>query len=1135
MLALLSVGAWASEVTLNMNNVDLTWTAVGDDQTTTSQGITIYYAKSGSYTPTSQGLTANHIRFYRNSSVTISAASPIIKIVFTAVSGFDAANLIPEVGTNNGGTWTGNATEIKFNLSVAQVRVTKMVVTLEDGTVAAPYFTPAGGTYYSPTDVTIKAQEGSTINYTLDGSTPTTASAVYSEPIHVTATTTIKAIATLNGVTSDVATSTYTMETPQSVANIAAFAALADNTNAGFSNPVVVTYVNGQNTYVKDATGFMCIYGNEISGKYGQGDVIPAGFGGLKTTYNNGVEMYHPLFGFEDATDSQAVEPDEVTVANFGSSQMWQYVVLRGAQITYYNGRYLGFRVDNSTDSVAGYNQFNLALPDASGTYDIYGIVSSYKGDIQMYPIDFVDVNPTAVGSIAELMALEQGKSATFTTPVTAVYHSDKRLYIKDVNDDFMLVYGSLANTYNNGDVLNGIAGNWTIHNGLTEIIPVASTFGEATAGTAVEPELITIEEIDQSMIHHYLRMENCTIAAIEGDTRNFTLTDETGNMIMRLNFSEVTIGEDFDFTANYNVEGFLAYFESTNGETQQLQFYPNKIEKISPYDFKVDELCYIINADGTTVTVTHESQSIHLYPPAPTYQDISGEIVVPERVTYNGITYLVTRIDNWAFYHCSGITSVIIPNTVTTIGNSAFYSCTGLTSLIISNSVHSISASAFKDCNNLTSITLSGQGAWNLDNYDYSGLLSIINQLKTVNIGCEISSIGGFGFAPTVVNCYAETPPSCVSTTFANYNGHLHVPPISTVAYFTADYWQNFLNLSNDLSFVTLDKTQASLVQWETVTLTATVIPEASEVIWSTSNADVATVDDNGVVTAIKEGECDIFASLASTNGAGYAKCNIVVTYPEISLSLSEDSLELNVGEESTLTVTVIPNNTGLTPSWASSDESVATVQNGLITATGEGECDITATILNKTATCHLIVGGNVSITLNIDHAILGSNQILTVYPSCSPNVPIELVVTSSDPNVAIARVVDRMNAPARELLNFSEENSALNMIEQMPAPSNIKAPALASDKAIMVAGVQYGTATITVTTVNGKSDPVSFELRVVDVNGDRIISSTDVTSLYNYLIHGDETYINTSDVDGDGFITGVDITVIYNLLLGN
>ena len=594
MLALLSVGAWASEITLNTNNVDLSWTAVGDDQTTTSQGITIYYAKAGSNTPTSQGLTANHIRFYKSTTVKISAASPITSIAFTPDGSYDATNFQPNVGTTTSSGWTGNASEVTFTMG-AQYRCKKMVITLADGSVSAPYFTPAEGTFYGPTEVKIHAQDGATINYTLDGSNPTTNSAVYSAPFTVSQTTTIKAIATVDGVSSAVASATYTIETAPTVANIAAYAALADNSNAAISNPVVVTYANGQNTYVKDETGFLCIYGSELSGKYSQGDVIPAGFGGLKTTYNNGAEMHFPLFGFVDATETQSVQPDEVTVANFGNSQMWQYVVLKGAQITYHNGKYLGFRVDNSTDSVAGYNQFNLTLPDLDATYDIYGIVTSYQGNIQMYPIEFVDNNPTTVGSIAELLALESGKNATFTTPVTAVYHSGKQLYIKDVNDDFMLVYGSLSNTYNNGDVLNDIAGNWTIHNGLTEMIPVAATFGEATPGTPVEPETLAIEEISQDLIHSYLRIENCTITAIEGDTRNFTLADETGDMIMRLNFSEVTIGEDFDFDAEYNVEGFLAFYKSANGETQQLQFYPNLIEKVGGEQVPGD-----VNGDGT-------------------------------------------------------------------------------------------------------------------------------------------------------------------------------------------------------------------------------------------------------------------------------------------------------------------------------------------------------------------------------------------------------------------------------------------------------------------------------------------------------------------------------------------------------
>ncbi len=1131
MLALLSIGAWASEITINMNNVDLSWTAVGDDQQTTSQGITIYYAKGGSSTPTSQGLTANHIRFYKNSTVTISAASAITKIVFTAVSGYDASNFTPDVGTNTAGTWTGSATEITFTMA-AQVRVSKMVVTLDDGIVATPYFSPDEGTFYGPTDVTIYGQEGATIYYTLNGTNPSTSSSIYSNPFTVSETTTVKAIATLNGNSSAVATATYTIESAPTVANIAAFSALEDNTIAAFSNPVVVTYANGKWTFVKDETGFLCIFGSEISGKYKQGDVIPAGFGGVKTIYNNGVEMKSPLFGFLDTDETENVEADEVTVANFGNCAMWQYVVIRNASITYNNGRYLGIRVDNSTDSVVAYNQFNLTLPDLDATYDIYGIVTSYNGNIQMYPIEFVDTNPIIVSSIAELLALESGKNATITGAVTAIYHSGKQLYIKD-ETAYMQVYGTLSNIYNNGDQLIGITGNWVTHNGMTEIIPIASSFGDATPGTPVEPEVLPIEEIDQSMIHHYLHIENCSIDSIEGSNgRNFTLADETGDIVMRLSFNEITIGDDFDYDATYNVKGFLAYYKSSNGSVEQLQFCPNHIDKLLPYDFKVDGLCYKINDDRSTVSVTHESAKIYTNPPTPTYQDISGEIVIPEIVTYNGISYPVTCIDNSTFYRCSNITSVLIPTSVTSIGGSAFSYCNGLTSVTIPNSIKSIASSSFNNCNLLTAITLTGQGAWNLDNYNYSGLRNIINQFTTVNIACEISSLGDFGFNPNEVNCYAVNPPACTSGTFVNYDGQLHVPPVSTAAYFTANYWQNFVNMSNDLSYVTLDKAVANIVQWETATLTATVLPEECDVIWSSSDTDVATVDDNGKVTAISEGECDVFATIASTNGLAYAKCHVFVSYPDLQLSLSNENLEMNLTEERFLTVTIIPDNTGLTPTWTSSDESIAIVENGLVTAVGEGECDIIVSLLDKTATCHVTVSGNVTISLNVEYAIIGSNQILKVYPSCYPDVPVELVVTSSDQNVAIARIVNRSNANVLETL---EEDMPLYYVEKMAEQVSSKSPTLVGEKAIMIVGVQNGTATITVTTTNDKSEPVNLNLRVVDVNGDRTITTTDVTCLYNYLLNGDETYIATSDVDGDGYITTTDITVIYNLLLGN
>jgi hypothetical protein len=84
-----------------------------------------------------------------------------------------------------------------------------------------------------------------------------------------------------------------------------------------------------------------------------------------------------------------------------------------------------------------------------------------------------------------------------------------------------------------------------------------------------------------------------------------------------------------------------------------------------------------------------------------------SGNIVIPAQVTYNTITFSVTRIGSDAFYSCSNLTSITLPNTIISIGRSTFSSCTGLSSIILPNSLTYIDESAFSNCSGLSSLTI--------------------------------------------------------------------------------------------------------------------------------------------------------------------------------------------------------------------------------------------------------------------------------------------------------------------------------------------------------------------------------------------------------------------------------------------
>ena len=212
----------------------------------------------------------------------------------------------------------------------------------------------------------------------------------------------------------------------------------------------------------------------------------------------------------------------------------------------------------------------------------------------------------------------------------------------------------------------------------------------------------------------------------------------------------------------------------------------------------------------------------------------------------------------------------------------------------------------------------------------------------------------------------------------------------------------------------ISLDKTTLALAEQDTYQLTATVKPDNATdktVTWSTANAAIATVSDNGLVTAVAEGTTTITAKA----GDKTATCTVTVSkkiIPVTSVTLNKTSLALTEQETFQLSATVSPDNaTDKTVTWSSSNTAIATVSsNGLVTAVQEGSATITAKAGDKTATCTVTVSKKVipvtSVSLNKTSLALTEQETFQLSATVSPDNATDKTVTWSTANAAIATV---------------------------------------------------------------------------------------------------------------------------------
>ena len=325
-------------------------------------------------------------------------------------------------GTSTTLTINGDYEYIGFRSASNALYLTSVSIVWEaasSSSVEAPTISPNGGNFATSQQVTLSHDDAdAAIHYTLDGNDPTTSSTQYTAPFTINATTTVKAIAVKDGVSSAVASATFTKV---GVGTIAEAYAVPQGSTFIFTSNVVVTYQNGRNVWIRDNSGSGLIYrkSGETSA-FNNGDILDVNWSATNTTYNEMIPEFSNPSGVTSSSNGGTVAPFDRTSTGITTANVNEYVSFSNVTLSWDSSvGYCYYAVGNNRIYFRNNYFYNDLSVSSDNTYNIEGIAYIEKKNNTnisvVYLTKVTAVSPVLTVNPTELTINDSGTNNTFT------------------------------------------------------------------------------------------------------------------------------------------------------------------------------------------------------------------------------------------------------------------------------------------------------------------------------------------------------------------------------------------------------------------------------------------------------------------------------------------------------------------------------------------------------------------------------------------------------------------------------------------------------------------------------------------------------------------------------------------------